>query len=597
MVSEFVDGVTLSDRLKSSALTTRESIEIALQILAALSTAHANGIIHRDIKPENIMIRRDGLVKVLDFGVAKLAGMPDPPDGEQARPIDPIRTNPGSLIGSVGYMSPEQASGNEIDARSDIFSFGVVLYEMIAGRRPFEGGGIAELIESTRLKSIVPLRDVRPDVAADLETIVDKCLERDREKRFQSASSVIDEIRRARFVSESFPSRSHSFARSGGPTAHTGMDTSNTPAAVSRTLSTESPKRSALAQIALAALVVIAVIGFAGFGYWMRTAEKRETPAIANEAYQSYLRGRFFWNKRTAEDMNRAIAEFERALEIEPNYSLAYVGLADCYTLLELYTGAPASETLPRAKEYALRAIALDSTSSEAHTALGYVYYTNWEWDSAERHLKRAVELGPNNPTSHHRYYLYLREMGRLDEAAAAIKRALELDPLSLVINLSHARSFLLRGDADTSVALTRKLTELYPQHAPGHTTLASALIRQQRYTEAVEEAERAASIVRNGQTLSSLGLARAVSGDRPGAEAIAAELKERFERREVLGREVGLVFVGLGRLDEVFSWLEVDFSNRSSELPAIVSMPDFDPIRSDVRFKDLVRRMGLPDK
>ncbi|MEO5857742.1 MAG: protein kinase [Pyrinomonadaceae bacterium] len=598
MVSEFVDGVTLSDRLKNSPLSTSESLEIALQMLAALSTAHDAGIIHRDIKPENIMIRRDGLVKVLDFGVAKLAGTVEPSEANLPRVLDPIKTNPGSLIGSVGYMSPEQAAGAEIDARSDLFSFGVVLYEMIVGRSPFTGDGIAELIESTRRKPIVPLRAVRSEVSGEMETVVHRCLEKDREKRFQTANEVAEAIRNIRRAGGSNLSAGHTFGRVGSQTERVGNATSETPLSGGPTLSLERPFRSWVVPPALATILFLFVTGFDGLVH-SGSSEARilrsSSSTVSSEAYQSYIRGRFFWNKRTGDDLKLAIEEFERALQIEPDYALAYVGLADCYTLLELYTGASAAETLPRAKEYALRAIELDISSSEAHTSLGYVYYTMWQWDDAERHLKRAVELDPNNPTAHHRYYLLLRETGRLEKAAAIIARARELDPLSLVINLSYARSFLLQGDGSRAVSLTQELIQLYPDYAPGHTTMGSALIRQKRYAEALAEMAKAAAIVRNGQTLSSLGFAKALTGDVAGAESVIAEMRRMFDRRQVLGREIALVYVGLSRFEDAFTWLETDFKNHSTELPSIVSIPDLEPIRKDPRFADLVHRMGLP--
>ena len=596
MVSEFVDGVTLSDRLSSSRLEAGESIEIALQVLAALVTAHRAGIIHRDIKPENIMIRQDGVVKVLDFGVAKLVGSVDPTDLETSAALDPVKTNPGSLIGSVGYMSPEQAAGREIDARSDLFSFGAVLYEMLAGRSPFPGDGLAEIIESARLGRVTTLREVAPEISVELAAVVHKCLEKDQDKRFQTSVEVIEAIRTIRRTVRSGLSGAHSFGRAGSVTERMQSSTSETPSTSSPTMSTErnGRRRTVVAGTAVLLLLVAGTAGLINSRSGDAIPSRPAAPAISDEAYQSYLRGRFFWNKRTGEDLKRAIAEFDRALEIQPDYALAYVGLADCFTLLELYTGAPAAETLPRAKEYALKALELDGSSSGAHTSLGYVYYTMWQWDDSAKHLKRAVELDPNNATAFHRYYLLLRELGEHDNASQAIARARELDPLSLVINLSYARSFLMQNDTEKAVELTQNLIKLYPNYAPGHTTMGSVLIRQKKYAEALAEMETAAQIVRNGQTLSSLGYARALTGDVDGAESVIAEMRSLFDQRKVLGREIALVYVGLSRFDEAFEWFEVDFKNRSTELPSIVSIPDLEPIRKDPRFADLVSRMGL---
>jgi len=314
------------------------------------------------------------------------------------------------------------------------------------------------------------------------------------------------------------------------------------------------------------------------------------------EAYQLYLKGRFYWNRRTAENLKKAIEQFRAAAEKDSNYALAYVGLADCYGLLEEYAGTPASETLPQAKAYAERALAIDDSLAEAHASLGLVNEGLWQWADAEKEYKRAIEINPNYPTVRNWYYLFLNDMGRQDEAAAELKRAQELDPLSNVINANVIIHYLLKNDPNSAIEYSRKMIELNPNYADTYEYLGLAYLKQGRNSEALAASEKAVELSnRAGENLSQLGYAYAVTGKRNEAIAVIKELEGKYARREAIGQHLAAVYAGLGEKDEAFKWLEKDFQARSQNLAYIRWQPPYETLRSDSRFADLLRRMNLP--
>jgi TolB-like protein/Flp pilus assembly protein TadD len=314
-----------------------------------------------------------------------------------------------------------------------------------------------------------------------------------------------------------------------------------------------------------------------------------------SEAYQFYLRGRYYWEKRTAKNMTKAIEQFRQAADKDPNYALAYVGLADSYVLLENYAGTPANETLPEAKAFAERALQIDNSLAEAHTSLGFVYTNLWQWKEAENEFKRGIELNPNYPTAHHWYSLYLLDVGRVAEAKAEIKRAHELDPLSLIIGTTVTYAYLAEGDAKFSIAQSKKVVDLDPSFPRGREYLGLALLMDRRYSEAIAELEKAVELSgRERWPLRDLGYGYAVSGKRTKAEAVIRELLEKNENGQPLGQDLAAVYAGLGDKDQAFAWLEKDLESRSGLLAWIRWTPAFESLRSDQRFSDLLRRMGF---
>jgi tetratricopeptide (TPR) repeat protein len=313
------------------------------------------------------------------------------------------------------------------------------------------------------------------------------------------------------------------------------------------------------------------------------------------EAYQFYLRGRFYWNRRTADGIRKAIEQFQQAIERDPNYALGYVGLADSYILLEEYAGIPSSETLPKARAAADRALQLDDTLAEAHTSSAHIYDQQWRWAEAEQQFRRAISLNPNYATTHHWFSVYLLAQRRFDEAQKEIKQAEELDPLSPIIGVNVANLYLLRGDADSAVEQCKRLIELDPSFYGGPAQLGITYLRQRRYEEAIAGLQKAAEMsARASDSLSDLGNAYAVAGKRNEALAILKELEARYARHEATERDVAYVYAGLDDRDRTFEWLEKAVQQRSGSLSAVTWYFGFEALRSDPRYADLMRRMGL---
>ena len=314
------------------------------------------------------------------------------------------------------------------------------------------------------------------------------------------------------------------------------------------------------------------------------------------EAYQAYLKGRYYWNRRTTLNIKKAIEQFKFATDRDPNYALAFVGLADCYAVSNEYTGTPTSETVPLSKAFAEKALALDPQLAEPHTTLAFVYENSWQWAEAEKEFKRAIELNPNYPTAYHWYSIFLKGEGRYDEAAAAVKRAQELDPLSSVIAVNASRMYHLQNNPEASVENSLKLIELDPNFGPAYQYLGLAYLSLGRKPEALTALEKAADLNnRSGITLGDLGYVYAVTGRRAEAANIIKELEAKYAAKEAIGQYLAAVYVGLGDQDQAFEWLEKDFQARNGKLAEIRWQMQFDSLRTDPRFNDLLKRMGLP--
>jgi len=318
-------------------------------------------------------------------------------------------------------------------------------------------------------------------------------------------------------------------------------------------------------------------------------------PTENTEAHELYLKGRFFWDKRTGDNLKKSIDYFNQAIAADPNYALAYVGLADCYLLLEDYTGTPAIETYPKAEAFAQHALQLDDSLAEAHTSLAYVYTNLWQWEQAEEEFKRAIKLNPNYPTAHHWYSLCLLDLGRIDEAKAQIKRAHELDPLSLIIGTTLNYAYFAEGDVNSSIAQCKRVIDLDPNFPRAHEYLGLGYLAQGRNSEAIVEIHKAVELSgRDRRPLRDLGYGYAASGKRAEALTVLKELEENYEKHKAIGQDFAAVYVGLGENDQAFAWLEKDFQARSGLLAWSRWAPPFDSLRSDPRFADLLRRMGL---
>ena len=315
------------------------------------------------------------------------------------------------------------------------------------------------------------------------------------------------------------------------------------------------------------------------------------------EAYQAYLKGRYYWNRRTAENLKKAIEQFKIATDKDPKYAIAYSGLADCYAVLPEYAGTPTLETMPQAMAFAERAIALDDKLAEPHATLGIIYRMSWRWKESEVEFKRGIEVNPNYATTFHWYSLLLRNLGRFDENASIIKRAQELDPLSSIIGVNVSDTQQILNDHNASIETTQKIIELDPTFSAAYENLGASYLKLGRNAEGIASLEKAVELgKRSGVRLRGLGYGYAVTGKRTEAIAIAKELEEKFAKKEATGQYVAAIYAGLGEKDKAFEWLEKDFQNRQGSLGDIKWRIHFETLRDDPRYKDLLKRMGLPE-
>jgi tetratricopeptide (TPR) repeat protein len=316
----------------------------------------------------------------------------------------------------------------------------------------------------------------------------------------------------------------------------------------------------------------------------------------SNEAYQLYLKGRHFWSRRTSENIVKAIEHLKAATDLDPNFALAYVGLADCYIVAPQYSGMRSTESVPKARAYALKALEIDESIAEAHVSLGAVYDQSWQWAESEKSYKRALELNPNYATAHHWYSIYLRHQGRSDEALDHIRRAQELDPLSLAITAALGQALYHKGDANGAVEQFKKAVELDPSNPIGYMQLGAQLLLAGRVDEAEPLVKKAIETSnRSIESLRLLGIARAVGGKPGEAKAVIDEMEARRARGEATGTQIAVVYSVLGDNDKAFEVLEEDFKKNQGEMANTLFFPEYRSIRADPRFNELLVRMGLP--
>jgi eukaryotic-like serine/threonine-protein kinase len=751
---EFIDGETLRAPLSRSRLSLRATLDVAIQVASALVAAHKAGIVHRDIKPENIMLRRDdGIVKVLDFGLVKLTEKHAEQISDSATPTRVlVKTDAGVVMGTVSYMSPEQARGLNVDARTDIWSLGVLLYEMVAGRLPFAGETANDVIASILTTEPPPLTRVAPEAPAELERIMSKTLAKDREERYQTAKDLLIDLKRLKqrldvdaeiertSIKEPGGAIDGLTTRSGeaavetvsGSAALTGSGSNIAQPTSSAEYVVSEVKRHKVA--ALVALAAVAIAFAAAFAYFSRSASR--LPAITsvvvlpfantsgdpeieylsdgiseslinslsqlpqlkviarsssfrykgneadpqevakalgveailtgrvtkrgdslvistelmdardrtqiwgdqynrkltdlvslqgeiareivnklklkvsgegkgldkhytenNEAYQLYLKGRFYWSKHTKESNKKSIEYFNQAIEKDPSFALAYAGLADCYLIPA--NPLPPREKMVKAKAAAMRALELDETLAEAHTSLARVLARyEWDWPGAEKEFKRAIDLNPRYATAHQWYGGYLEAMGRLNEALAERNLALELDPLSLVINFEVGLGLYFARSYDQAIEQFHKTLELDPNFVPPQGFLLAAYEQQGRYDEAIAESKIAIS--QKGSewpmAMAALGHVYALSGKKAEAQDVINQLEQLSAQEYVPAYSIALVYAGLGEKDQAFTWLEKAYEERGFAITqGFKRDPRWDSLRSDPRYANLLRRIGLP--
>jgi serine/threonine protein kinase/Tfp pilus assembly protein PilF len=668
VVTELLEGETLRERLRGGPLPWRRAVEIAASIADALAAAHARGIVHRDVKPENVFITTEGLVKVLDFGLA-VTRQPVTNAPENATEV---RVDDGKISGTIGYMSPEQVVGGDIDATSDIFSLGCLVYETLSGLRPFQRSATGETLAAILREDPAPLSLSGSSLPPELARLTLHCLEKKPSERFQSARDLAFALRATLTDSATgsiaatvAPKKKQTRSIAVLPFVNVGSDanTEYLSDGITETLINhlaQLPKMRVIARAtafrykgtatdATAAgreldVDMIVTGRVQQFGEMLRIqaelvdvrddrqlwgenfnrkmadvfavqdeissqiAEKlranltgvakrrlkKRDPRTA-EAYQLYLKGRFYWNKRTAENFQKGIEAFREAIDLDPTYALAYAGLADCYNLLNTYSVLAAHDAFPKAKAAATRALELDDSLPEAHASLAFVtFFYEWKAAAGEESFQRAIKLNPNYGTAHHWYGWFLIMRGRFDEAAASMKRARDVDPLSIIIQTESIWPFFYARDYDRALGQLKKAMDIDRDFLWIHFALGQIYLEQRNIREALVELELVAQRYDSPYVLTVLGRAYGVAGRIDDAKRIHDRVQEMGLKEFVSAYDRATMYSGVDDRDRVFAELEKAYEAHDPWIVRLDVDPAFDRVRDDPRFKNLRARIGV---
>ena len=706
LTMEYVEGKTLSQKIADGALTEKEVISLGAQVASALEEAHGHEIVHRDLKPGNIMITPKGQVKLLDFGLAKYLR----PAGGMTT-ADTLGETAG-VAGTVPYMAPEQLQGEELNARSDFFSFGAVLYEMATGRRPFQEQTLTRLTDAILHQVPVSPRALNARVSPELERMILKCLEKDPEHRYQSAQDILADLRRlGSFGTQAaatsaprgkFPRRMVAISAGAAATlalaallalnvggwrerffarAHRvrieslavlplenlsrdpeqeyfadGMTdeliTDLTQISALRVISRTSvmqykQTKKAMPQIAKELNVDAVVEGTVERAgdrvriraqlieaasdrhLWAKSYERDlrdvlamqdevartiageiqvtltpqeqgrlgRTRTVNPEAYDDYLKGLYFWNKFTADGMQKSVEFFNRAIEKDPGYAQAYAGLSESYQLLLDFSLEPPAEAYPKSGAAARKAVELDGENSQAHSALGWqeLLYDH-DLSGGEQEFRRAIELNASNADAHDGLANYFALRERFDESMAEMKKARELDPLSLIISAELGKMLFYARQYDQAIEQLRATLNLDPDFPAAHYFLEKVYQAQGMYEEAYEESFKEPR--RRGKASEfkdEIEKAHAKSGWKGARQkSLGMMLHERSTGRFVSAYDIAEAYLILGEKEQTLDWLQKAVDEHSSQVMFVKVDPRFDGLHSDPRFQDLLRRLGL---
>ncbi len=702
---ELLEGETLRQRIGQKPLDPETTFELAVQILSALEAAHGKGIVHRDIKPANLFVTNLGQAKVLDFGLAKQETAQKAQsdfDGPTITAEENL-TSPGSAVGTVAYMSPEQVAGKPLDPRTDLFSFGAVLYEMATGRQAFSGSTAGVIFHSILEKNPPPASQVNRETPSGLDQIIARALEKDREVRYQHASDFRADLKRLRRDSSTassprvalpaaipwwrrklivagiiaavvvivaglaaarylLPARAqtvHSVAVlpfTGGANAQflqdgisigvtdalsqlpglRVMSSSATmryagktpdPETVGRDLKVDAVLTGTIQQTGDMLSIDTELVNVTDDSQiWgeqfsestsnvsllqqdivhdisdrLRTkltpAQKQQMDQAKVEnpdAYRLYLLGRHEFDGFTAEHFTKAADYFRQAIAKDPTYAAAHAGLADASTMLALFRSSVAAAALPTAQTEAQEALALDPKSAEAHEALALYDRSAWKFQAADEEFRRAEEINPNYFNALEGYAGYLARMGRFSEAMNQAQRALALNPLANASQLEIALVFGLERDYPKAIAQNQLVLQSDPNDLVANNQISDCYFYAGNYDEYVESHERVLQILGRPELAAEFKRAYATAGIKGVYRWYIAQDSDASKA----GYDPLMVaenYALLGDKTDAFVWLEKAYQQHSSGLIFLKVDPEFDGLRSDPRYTDLVRRMGLP--
>ena len=700
LTMEYIPGQNLEGLIKQTGrLTIGRAISITKQICLGLGEAHRLGVIHRDLKPSNIMIDKNGNAQIMDFGVARSI---------EAKGI----TAEGSIVGTPAYISPELVEGKKVDKRSDVYSLGVLLFEMTTGKTPFQGETPLRIAVKHKTELPPNPKSLNNQISENLNNLILKCLEKDRKKRVQSTEEFLSELnlvekdittderdkpeekRQQRdrdkkkikkifvyttpilfalfflVVALSIIKRPDETLDSVAVLPFSIIGEQTDLESLSDGL-TESISNH-LAQLPSLALVIARssvfkykgqdidpqtvgaelgvdtlVIGRMGrrgdeisiyvelvnvednrllWGHQYAqniseifsvqkdieksiidnlrlklTGEELQLLARSEtenpDAFEAYSKGNHFWSLRTGDNLQKAIKFFKQAIEIDPNYALAYAGLANSYILLPEYAATSPQEAFPQAEQASRKAIELDNNLAEAHVALAQMRRRYlWDWDGAEREYKRAIELNPGSATAHHWYAYDLMCQTRFEESIAEIERAHELDPLSFSINRNRGQIYYRSGQYEKAVQILQDTLEIQPDFIFAHFHIGSILLQQGMYEDAIVEFEIELENAVNleAYVLPWIGIALLKLGQENRAQEIFKELMEISRRQYVSQTVIAIKHFSLGDIDLGFEWLDRAFQAYDVRLSWLNIEPVFDDVRLDPRFQAILQKVGL---